>query len=97
MWQTLCAEFAGKVLRFAKKIFLKFQNGTLAVPNWDEASTDGIDSLLVLRSSVNLLRRGHKLIAQPAYSEQMFRFGGIFFNVAAQADDEIIDRTSVSV
>src|SRR5512141_2682181 len=44
-----------------------------------------------------LFRLRDKAIADPANREQMSRFRGIVFNIAAQANDEIVDGASIGV
>ena len=44
-----------------------------------------------------LLGLGDKLIAKSADRNQVLRLGGIVFNVAAQADNEIINRARIGI
>ena len=40
---------------------------------------------------------GHEAVSHAADSQQMLWLGGIVFDVSAQADDEVVDGTSVGV
>jgi hypothetical protein len=59
--------------------------------------------LLRLKSShvgggeASLLWLCHKLIAEPTNRQQVLWFGGIIFNIATQAHDEIIDRARIGI
>ena len=47
--------------------------------------------------ALTLLRFRHEAIADAAHGEQMARRRGIVFNIAPQANDEIVDGAGVSV
>src|SRR5262249_31631108 len=52
---------------------------------------------MIQRDKVDRLRIGDELVAEAANSQEMTRFGGLALNVAAEADDEIVDGACVRV